>query len=67
MEFKIIDADGQINDHACGEEIAKYIQREIRWRGSFRNSIICISPSRHLWKKDSEGVPIFHRTSGTGH
>lgn len=27
MEFKIIDADGQINDHACGEEIAKYMPK----------------------------------------
>jgi uncharacterized protein len=27
MEFEIIDADGHINDHACGEEIAKYMPK----------------------------------------
>lgn len=27
MEFEIIDADGHINDHACGEEIANYMPK----------------------------------------
>jgi predicted TIM-barrel fold metal-dependent hydrolase len=27
MELKIIDADGHINDHACGDEIAKYMPK----------------------------------------
>ncbi len=25
MSLQIVDADGHINDHACGEEIARYM------------------------------------------
>ena len=30
MELQIIDADGHINDHACGEEIAAYMPKGIQ-------------------------------------
>jgi hypothetical protein len=41
MEFEIIDADGHINDHACGEEIAKYMPKGNQMARLFRSSTIC--------------------------
>ena len=36
--MQIIDADGHINDHACGDEIATYMPKGNQMASSFRSS-----------------------------
>ena len=39
--MQIIDADGHINDHVCGEEIARYMPKGNQMAKLFPSSIIC--------------------------